>query len=329
MYGDTHGFSSVWVPERHFTEFGGIYSNPAILHAALAGVTKNIRLNSGSVVMPIHDPIRIAEEWAMVDNLSNGRVGLSIASGWNPDDFVFFPKNYKNKHGVMYEGINTIRKLWKGESIQRLSGSQTQTSIRIFPRTVQKEIPFHITTSGNSEGFINAGKLGLNILTAVLDQTLDDLSEKIKLYKEARQKRGFDANSGKVTLMLHTFVGKDDSSTKEEARKPYCNFLKRNKSLMNGLAQNRKSNFSLDSLSEEDLDEFVNFLYDRFATTKGLIGNKESCFEMLKQVEDAGVNEIACLLDFGPPSYKIIENLNYLNELKNEFHKCNEIIKNN
>ncbi len=316
IYGDENDFSSIWVPERHFTEFGGVYNNPAILHAAIAGVTKRIKLNSGSVVLPIHDPIRVAEEWSMVDNLSNGRVGLSIASGWNPNDFVFFPDHYANKHQVMYEGIETVRRLWNEEAIERRGGNGKTSQVRIYPSPVQKQIPLYITTSGNPEGFEKAGSLGLNILTAVLDQTLEDLSEKIVLYRKKREENGFDPSTGKVSLMLHTYVGEEETSTKEEARKPYCDFLKRNRGLLNGLAQNRNSSFSIDSLSEEDMDEFVNFLYDRFATTKGLIGSKESCMDMVEQTEAAGVDEIACLLDFGPPSYKILENLEHLRQLK-------------
>jgi len=91
-FADRHGFASVWVPERHFTNMGSLYPNPAVLHAALARETRRVRLMAGSVVAPLHHPIRLAEEWAMVDNLSGGRVGLSLASGWNPDDFAFFPE---------------------------------------------------------------------------------------------------------------------------------------------------------------------------------------------------------------------------------------------
>src|SRR5206468_8221040 len=86
-YADEHDFTAVWVPERHFTRMGSLYPNPAVLHAALARETKRLRLRAGSVVLPLHNPIRIAEEWAVVDNLSGGRVELSFAPGWNPGDF--------------------------------------------------------------------------------------------------------------------------------------------------------------------------------------------------------------------------------------------------
>ena len=69
-FADEHDFAAVWTPERHFHEFGGLYSNPALTSAALATITKRIQLRAGSVVLPLHHPIRVAEEWAFVDNIS-------------------------------------------------------------------------------------------------------------------------------------------------------------------------------------------------------------------------------------------------------------------
>ena len=93
-FADENNFKAIWLPERHFHEFGGIFPNPSLLGASIATVTKNIDIRSGSVVLPIHDTIRVAEEWSVVDNLSKGRVALSIASGWHANDFVFKPENY-------------------------------------------------------------------------------------------------------------------------------------------------------------------------------------------------------------------------------------------
>src|SRR5262249_25139060 len=104
-YADGAGFAAVWLPERHFTKMGSLYPNHALLHAALARETNRIRLRAGSVVLPLHDPIRVAEEWALVDNLSGGRVELSFAPGWNAEDFILRPDHYARRYEVMYEGI--------------------------------------------------------------------------------------------------------------------------------------------------------------------------------------------------------------------------------
>lgn len=315
-FGDRHGFSSVWVPERHFTKFGALYPNPAVLHAALAMTTARIRLHAGSVVTPLHNPIRIAEEWAVVDNLSRGRIGISFASGWNPDDFAFFPERYADRHEEMYQGIATVRRLWRGETLAVTSGNGKAAEIRIYPTPVQKELPVCLTAAGNPRTYQAAGQMGANLLTHILDQDIDQLAEKIALYRKARSDAGFDPDSGQVTLMLHTFVGTDAELVREQARRPYCEYLKANLGLLGGVAQSRGRQADVAQMSASDMDEFVNYLYDRFASTRGLIGTPESCLELVREFESVGVDEIACLLDFGPDKQLILDYLPHLNRLK-------------
>ena len=112
----------MWTPERHFHEFGGLYPNPALTSAAVAVVTERIEIRAGSVVLPLHNPIRVAEDWSVVDNLSNGRVGLSFASGWHANDFALAPENFERRRELMAEGIETVRALWRGESVPVRSG---------------------------------------------------------------------------------------------------------------------------------------------------------------------------------------------------------------
>ena len=148
-FADRNDFESVWVPERHFTAMGGLYPNAAVLHAALARETRRVRLMAGSVVAPLHHPIRIAEEWSMVDNLSGGRVGVSFASGWNPADFAFFPERYSERHAHTLETVATVRRLWRGEEIEVTNGAGQPARVRVLPTPLQKELPVWITAAGN------------------------------------------------------------------------------------------------------------------------------------------------------------------------------------
>src|SRR5581483_5596004 len=109
-FADRAGFTAVWTPERHFHRFGGLYPNPSVTGAALAAVTEHLEIRAGSVVLPLHDPIRVSEEWAVVDNLSRGRAGISFASGWHSNDFVFAPGNYAERRQVMLQRIEIFRK---------------------------------------------------------------------------------------------------------------------------------------------------------------------------------------------------------------------------
>ncbi|MBW4633666.1 MAG: LLM class flavin-dependent oxidoreductase [Iphinoe sp. HA4291-MV1] len=319
-FADQHDFSSLWVPERHFTKFGCLYPNPAVLHAALARETKHLRLQAGSVVAPIHNPIRIAEEWAVVDNLSGGRVGISFASGWNPDDFAFYPEKFPNRHKEMFSGIQTIQKLWQGESIPVTNGNGNQIEVRVYPTPIQKELPIWITAAGNPQTFTQAGEIGANLLTHLLDQSTEQLAEKIALYRQARAKHGHAPEAGVVTVMLHTFVGEDMNVVRELVRRPYCEYLKSNFGLLKNLASSRGRSADIASLSPKDLDDFVNFLYERFASSRGLIGTPETCLDLLEQLDSIGVDEAACLLDFGPKADLILKHLPYLNQLKERYH---------
>jgi hypothetical protein len=203
-FADQHGFVAVSTPERHFHAFGGLYPNPSVAGAAIAAITENVQIRGGSVVLPLHHPIRIAEEWALVDNLSHGRVGIAFASGWQPDDFVIRPESYADRQKVMYDGIETVRSLWRGERLSFPNAKGEPCTIGTLPRPIQPELPVWITTAGNAETWRSAGSIGANILTHLLGQNLEEITEKIGIYREARAKAGHDPDAGKITLMLHT-----------------------------------------------------------------------------------------------------------------------------
>ncbi|WP_410968837.1 LLM class flavin-dependent oxidoreductase, partial [Salmonella sp. SAL4444] len=86
-------------------------------------------MRSGSLVSPLHHSVRIAEDWALIDNLSNGRAAISFASGWQCDDFIFFPENYANRHQCMMDQIEIVKQLWQGEKILYKNGLGQPTQI--------------------------------------------------------------------------------------------------------------------------------------------------------------------------------------------------------
>ncbi|MGH3931549.1 MAG: MupA/Atu3671 family FMN-dependent luciferase-like monooxygenase, partial [Pseudonocardiaceae bacterium] len=163
-FADANDFVAVWTPERHFHRFGGIYPNPAVIGAAVAAVTERVGIRAGSVVAPLHNPLRIAEEWSVVDNLSGGRAGVSFASGWHAVDFALCPENYANRRAVVLDTVETVRRLWRGESVIRRDGVGEPAELRIFPPPVQRELPVWITSAGGVETFRNAGRAGAGLL---------------------------------------------------------------------------------------------------------------------------------------------------------------------
>jgi natural product biosynthesis luciferase-like monooxygenase protein len=133
-FADRNNFKAVWLPERHFHPFGGIYPSPAVLCGALAPITQKIRLRAGSVVMPLHNPLRVAEDWSVVDNLSQGRVDVAFARGWNAGDFALMPEAYPNSAEIVCRGENSPKIVARRENNSTKWGRGTDRS-RYLPRT--------------------------------------------------------------------------------------------------------------------------------------------------------------------------------------------------
>ena len=318
-FADEHGFSSVWVPERHYTHFGGLYPNPTVLAAALARETRSLRLMAGSLVAPLHHPLRIAEDWSLIDNLSGGRVGVSFASGWNPGDFAMAPQAYADRHETVFRTIAEVRRLWRGETVAATSGTGAATAVRIYPTPLQRELPVWVTAAGNPRTFERAGEIGANLLTHLLDQEPAQLAERIALYRAGRARAGHDPAAGRVSVMVHTFVGPDDATVRAQIRDCYCQFLKENVHLLRGLAVSRGGTTDPASLSPADLDDFVGFIFERFYARRALFGTPAACIALAEQLAAAGVDEIACLLDFGARIPDTLGALPFLNRVRAHF----------
>ena len=317
-FADRHGFSAVWTPERHFHAFGGLYPNPALTSAALATITERVQLRGGSVVMPLHHPLRVAEEWAVVDNLSRGRVGIAFASGWHSDDFAFFPQHYAARKQIMVEGIAAVQQLWRGESLRVTGGAGNPIDVRIYPQPIQPELPIWLTAGGSPETFSKAGELGANVLTHLLGQSIEELTEKIALYRASRAAHGHDPASGKVTLMLHTFIGNDLAAVRETVRAPFTNYLRSSVDLIRNLIASMQLPLDLNTMSPQDMDALLAYAFDRYFETSALFGTPQSCQAMLDRLSAIGVDEAACLIDFGVESEAALRGLDQIAALQAE-----------
>jgi phthiocerol/phenolphthiocerol synthesis type-I polyketide synthase D len=319
-YADENGFAAVWLPERHFTQMGSLYPNPAVLHAALARETKRLRLRAGSVVLPINDPIRVAEEWAIVDNLSGGRVELSFAPGWNIEDFVLGPGLYERRYEVMYERIATVDKLWSGASIEASAGPGRRCRVRTYPTPLQPRLTKWVTAAGSPTSFQQAGRIGVNVLTHLFDQDIDELAAKIKLYRDARREHGWDPDVGQVAVALHTYLASSAEAVVARARGPYLQYLRTNLKLIERLAQSRGMPLDVSTLNPTQIDEVLEWIFEKFLRHRSLLGTPESCAPLVQRLVEIGVQEVTCLLDFGPSTEAILESLPHLCALKDRCH---------
>ncbi|WJY14208.1 amino acid adenylation domain-containing protein [Pectobacteriaceae bacterium CE90] len=303
---DELGFTAVWTPERHFTDIAAAFPNPATLCAALATVTQHIGLRAGSVVAPLHNPLRIAEEWAVVDQLSGGRAGVAFAPGWFADDFVLAPENFSDKRKQMQHSIDMVRRLWRGETVLMRNGEGREVPIRSLPRPRQQNVPVWITAASDPASFTEAGRQGDNVLTAMFGLTFDELAGNIARYREAREQAGLNREEGIVTVMLHTFVADSEQEARDIAAGPLAAYFRSHVTMREKILRNSPLAVTVD---KRDIDKLIEVSVERFLQDSALIGSAESCLARVRKLSQIGVNEISCLIDFGIASPDVLQHL--------------------
>ena len=315
-FADENGFEAVWTPERHFQPFGGLYPNPSVLGAALAAVTRRLGIRAGSVALPLHNPVRVAEEWSVVDNLSGGRAAISFASGWHPDDFVLYPGSYDDRKEVMFRGIEIIRRLWKGETIVLEGPGGRAVEVRTLPRPIQPMVPMWVTTAGSQATWERAGSIGANVLAALVGYEPADLTGLISRYRRARGAAGHDPASGVVTLVAHAYVGDDDGVVRELVREPMTGYLKTYMKQFQGM--------SLAATADADRDarDVAAIAFERYFETSTLLGTQNKCARVVDAVAACGADEVACLIDFGLDPDTVLAALPRLAELREHYARA-------
>ncbi|MGX9854063.1 MupA/Atu3671 family FMN-dependent luciferase-like monooxygenase [Limimaricola variabilis] len=320
-FADAHGFEAVWTPERHFHGFGAAYPNPAVTGAAVAAATTRIAVRAGSCLAPLHHPARIAEDWAVVDRLSGGRAGIALAAGWQPDDFVLRPEAAPPAHrAALHDAADAVRRLWRGEAVAFPAPGGGMREVATRPRPVSAELPLWITVAGNPESWREAGRIGANVLTHLLGQSLEELETRIGEWREALRRAGHDPATRRVTVMLHAYLDESRSAARAAVRAPMLEYLRS----ATGLIARHAAAFPAfranggaapEALSPEEEAAVLDHAFERYFDAHGLFGTVDDAREKLARLGALGVDEVACLIDFGLAPERVMAALPRLAEL--------------
>ncbi|MGW2490903.1 MupA/Atu3671 family FMN-dependent luciferase-like monooxygenase [Streptomyces sp. NPDC001606] len=318
-FGDTHGFHALWIPERHFHSFGGLFPNPSVLAAALATRTTGIRLHAGSVVLPLHHPVRVAEEWSMVDNLSGGRAGLCVAHGWHAGDFALAPEHYGRQREVMYEQLASVRQLWSGARLTARSGTGDPVEVSLHPKPVQPRLPLFLAVLSDPASYERAAREGLGVVTNLMQQSVEQLAENIARYRRTRAECGLAPDEGRVVVLVHTYLGPDQDRARQEAYDPFLGYLRSSLSLFDTTMNSLGIDVDLSRTHPDDLDFLLGRAYRDYCENRALIGSPEGVRPVLDALVRAGADEIGCFVDFGLPGERMLAALPHLAALKDRY----------
>lgn len=297
LFADREGFEAIYIPERHFYEFGSIYANSAVMAAYLIPQTKRIRFRTAGVSLPLHHPAEVVEWWAMNDILSNGRVDLGFGTGWNKPDFIFSPDTYEDRKQICWDRIPVVQKLWRGETVAFPGANGEMVPVTVYPRPVQKELTVWLLATKSDDSFIHAGSMGYNVFTMLYGMDLEAMGKKITLYRNARAAAGFDPNTGIVSLMLHTMIHKDGQTVERAVEVPFKKYIKSSLDVHVKALQDGKK--VKDEIGEDEKAKMLDYAYHRYFKTGAIFGSVEDGKQVVDKAIEVGVNDIACLVDFG------------------------------
>ena len=204
------GFHSAWLSEHHFLE-DGYCSSPLTMAAAMAASTSSIRLGTGALILTLHNPVRIAEDAATVDLISNGRFDLGVAIGYRKEEFEGFniPINYRPSR--IEEGIEILRRSWGNEPFTFEGKRFSFENIDVTPKPVQQPIPIYIGAF-EEPAIRRAGRLGCPLLIGP-GRTTQMIKDTIGWFNESAAEAGHNPDNIEHILIRETFL----ADTREKA----------------------------------------------------------------------------------------------------------------
>ncbi len=214
------GFDSVWPAEHHFSEYG-FCASPAVVLAAVARTTKRIRLGTGVVVLPFHHPLRVAEEYAMLDLLSDGRVELGVGRGYQPSEYQGYGVDQTKSREIFDESLAIIQQAWTQERVD-FDGKHYQFhDVTVRPRPLQRPHPPIWLAALSEPTYEKAGRLGLNLLCSpVFGGSLEYARDHIAAYREALERAGHDPAAREVGALVMVYVSETQEQAREEFAEP-------------------------------------------------------------------------------------------------------------
>ncbi len=278
-------FDSVWLSEHHFLE-DGYCCSPLTMAAAMAAVTERVRIGTGALILTLHNPVRVAEDAATVDLISNGRFDLGVAIGYRKEEFDGFRIPINQRPSRIEEAIDIIQKCWSDGSFSFEGKRFSFPEIDVTPKPVQRPIPIYIGAF-EEPAVRRAGRLGYPLLIGP-GRTLPMIMDTLEWYNDEAEKAGHDPHGVKHVLLRETYVRETTKQAVEGGTEYIIKMYKFYLSLGVKIVIRGKN------ITSPDDPMFEHMAEDRF-----IIGTPERCTaEVEKYADVTGVENILCRMVF-------------------------------
>lgn len=279
---EERGFDGVWYAEHHFSEYG-VSPSPPVLLAAAAKMTRRIRLGVAVSVLPLRDPVQVAEDYAVVDILSGGRLNLGLGSGYLAHEFAGFRIPMEDKALRFNDALDVLLKAWSGNSFSHEGPYYRYPEIRLNVLPVQRPFPEFWVASLRQEGVKHIARMGHRIMgiAYVNSNSREELAEVIRTYKEHYRRHGHgDPDRLELPVAFHVHVAESLAEAEKNAKEALNLYLRTRQYGKN--------------IRYEDLR----------AREQAIFGSPDEVIRQIEAYREIGVNHFMALMNFGALDHK-------------------------
>ncbi|MEX2127420.1 MAG: LLM class flavin-dependent oxidoreductase [Xanthobacteraceae bacterium] len=295
LHAEALGMHSAWIGEHHFNSLG-VLSCPDLVLAYIAARTKHIRLAPAVTVLPLHHPIRVAEQWATLDLLSGGRVDFAVGRGYDRREYEPFNVSFDDNQGIFEEALEVVRRLWEADG--RISHHGKHFSfddVRITPKPVQRPIPTYVGSFSRLSIEL-AARLGCNLIVAPFAAAMSfgGLKQVVELYNETCAKHG--KQPGRVMCSYFTHFA-DDAAQEQAQRARQIRYYK--ECVIPALPGDPKTAPPSYRYFVDMVERLSKVKPEDLTENSVLLGSPQRIVDTLKKVEAAGIREVILYVNVG------------------------------
>jgi alkanesulfonate monooxygenase SsuD/methylene tetrahydromethanopterin reductase-like flavin-dependent oxidoreductase (luciferase family) len=303
LYADQLGMHSAWIGEHHFNSLG-VLSCPDLVLSYIAARTRHIRLAPAVTVTPLHHPIRVAEQWATLDLLSNGRVDFAAGRGYDSREYAPFHVSFADNQSIFEEGMEVIQKLWAADGRISHHGKHYQfEDVRITPKPIQKPVPTYIG-SFSKPSIELAARLGCGLIVAPFAAAMSygGLQQVADLYNETCVKHGRKPGRLMCSYFTHFY---DNKAQEDAARARQIRYYK--ECVIPALPGDPKTAPPSYTYFIDMVARLHKVQPEQLTENSVLLGNAQSITDTLKKVEAAGFSEVILYFNVGLKPHAMVK----------------------
>lgn len=289
------GFDSIWIGEHHFCRY--VCPSPQIIAGAIAQRTKRMRIGTAIALLPHHDPIRLAEDYALVDLLSGGRLDFGVGRGFIKATYDGFNQDMGESRARFDECLEVIEGAWREPNFSYTGEFYRANNVTILPRPLQRPAPpIFMAAALSPESFVAAGERGHSLMLAPFFQSRRTLKANVQLYRETLAKAGVPADSVEIVAGYHSFV----DETPEIARSKWEDHYMRYLHFVGGLVNPGEYTSSQYQSWRESVRALQQVKFEQMYPDQVLCGDAGQCVERIGLLkEEFGVSNFWVYMDLG------------------------------